>query len=112
MYIHRYRIKQGAVPPKGNDVIEGQSMVRLSDDGSVTLVKDFTHNLPPDTGDKNFDLDFFLVLDELVCQPYSVFYSYLDYDVIDGENCSPFILGIIKKYNQTMDKINWLERVR
>lgn len=112
MHIQRYRVKQGAVPPKDGCVIGNRKAIPLSEDGTITLVADWRNVPQDDFESRDYDLDFFLVLDEEYCQPYSVFYSYLDYDVIDEENCSHYVMGVIKKYNQTMDKVEWLERVR
>lgn len=112
MHIHRYRVKKNVVPPESNEVIYGRQTVRLSEDGSITLSRDINHRPAADMENQNFDLDFFIVLDELVRQPYSAFYSYLDYEDINDENCSQFVLSVIKRYNQTMDRVEWLERVR
>lgn len=108
MQINRYKLKTGCTPPL-DDKILGQRAIMLSDKYEISLMIEFESRKPKDITE-NFDLEYFLVLDEEFCQPYMPFYI----AAMESENNSdnPCLQEVILKYNEVMDKIDWLERVR
>ena len=53
------------------------------------------------------DIDNILVLDDDFGQPYTPFYRYYDEDINDYE----FLENVVKRYNEVMDNLDFLERV-
>ena len=106
--IMRYR------PKDPNDireyVIPGRKWVYLpGTDDSVSLCVESVDRRPKYVSE-NFDLEYFIVLDEDFCQPYTPFYEYISGKIDDDEDCFPFLFNVVDAYYHYMDECDWMER--
>lgn len=65
-----------------------------------------TVTFPADLYDWN-DFDFVIVLDEDFGQPYTPFYHYMNGEI----NLFPFLEKVIRKYNEFMSSLPFLEEI-
>ena len=95
--IKRFRLRDGFEPPL---------RVYWSLGHGVSLLQDWTHKDECDPESEIWDLDWFMVLDEDFCQPYTPFYDHLNDDIDEvGSEC---MCDIVKEYNRCMGLFPWL----
>lgn len=95
--IKRFKLKEGCEPP---------SRVYCDLGHSVSVLQDWGRK-GAQPSDSTWDLDWFIVLDEEFCQPYTPFYEHIDDDV---EQAGPAVLpDIVANYNRFMSSLSWLE---
>lgn len=108
MKINRYRLKKGCLPPE-DDLINGRRFVPLHEYGGITLSIETDSRKPSDFEDPDFDVKYFIVMDEEFGQPYTPFYDVLEND---EDLVMPWtVTEVVSEYNMAMDQIDWLERV-
>lgn len=101
--IHRYKLKEGCIPQKVD--------ASISVDGDISLVSEWGERAPSKETwyDDDFDFRYFLVLDESFCQPYMPFYRWWSGDSEPG---TEYQMEIVRRYNEFLDGVDWLERIR
>lgn len=105
MEVNRYRVK-----PEHKDYIEEyhKNFKEVYLTSSISLLVNWTKTLKEiNIDDPDWDLKFFIVLDEDFCQPYMPFYEYINNTV----NLFPYLQTVIKRYNDVMDSVEWIERI-
>ena len=95
--IKRFRLREGCEPPK---------RVYFDLGHDISLLQDWTHKDSDKLAD-DWDLQWFIVLDEEFCQPYTPFYAHIDDDISAVGN--DVLVSIVENYNERMHSLAWLE---
>lgn len=92
-------------------IIPGQEEVSLTGrDDSVSLMLEYPwRREKPTEACEDFDLEYFLVLDEDFCQPYGPFYDFIDGVIDDDDEGFPFLYNVVDTYYKYMDQCDWME---